>query len=134
MRDLLEGEGRRAVLFPGDISDEQYCKDLVQKAVDELGGLDTLVMVAGRMDSNEDILTLDTPMYRLDLQDQHLLAVLADKAAVPHLEPGSTIVTTGSIQASTAVARQDRLRRVEGRDQALHRRPSPSSSRRRGSA
>ena len=60
VRDLLEGEGRRAVLFPGDISDEQYCKDLVQKAVDEFGGLDTLVMVAGRMDSNEDILTLDT--------------------------------------------------------------------------
>ncbi len=101
VRDLLEGEGRRAVLFPGDISDEQYCQDLVQKAVDEFGGLDTLVMVAGRMDSNDDILTLSTEHFDSTFKTNIYSLFWLTKAAVPHLEPGSTIVTTGSIQAST---------------------------------
>lgn len=101
VRDLLESEGRRAVLFPGDISDEQYCKDLVQKAVDELGGLDALVMVAGRMDSNDDILTLDTAAIDSTFKTNVYSLFWLTKAAVPHLEPGSTIVTTGSTQAST---------------------------------
>ena len=101
VRDLLEGEGRRAVLFPGDISDEQYCIDLVQKAVDELGGLDTLVMVAGRMDSNDDILTLDTAAIDSTFKTNIYSLFWLTKAAVPYLEPGSTIVTTGSTQAST---------------------------------
>ncbi|GAA4744543.1 SDR family oxidoreductase [Amnibacterium soli] len=101
VRDLLEGEGRRAVLFPGDISDEQYCKDLVQKAVDEFGGLDTLVMVAGRMDSNDDILTLDTAAIDSTFKTNIYSLFWLTKAAVPHMEPGSTIVTTGSTQASS---------------------------------
>jgi NAD(P)-dependent dehydrogenase (short-subunit alcohol dehydrogenase family) len=101
VRDLLEGEGRKAVLFPGDISDEQYCIDLVQHGVDALGGLDTLVMVAGRMDSNDDILTLDTAMFDSTFKTNIYSLFWLTKAAVPHLEPGSTIVTTGSIQAST---------------------------------
>ncbi|MFD1720418.1 SDR family oxidoreductase [Amnibacterium endophyticum] len=101
VRDLLEGEGRRAILFPGDISDEQYCKDLVQKGVDELGGLDTLVMVAGRMKSNDDILTLDTDAIDSTFKTNIYSLFWLTKAAVPHLEPGSTIVTTGSTQAST---------------------------------
>ncbi|MDR6169961.1 SDR family oxidoreductase [Curtobacterium sp. SORGH_AS_0776] len=101
VRDLLEGEGRRAVLFAGDISDEQYCTELVQKAVDEFGGLDTLVMVAGRMDSNDDILTLTTEHFDSTFKTNIYSLFWLTKAAVPHLEPGSTIVTTGSIQAST---------------------------------
>ncbi len=101
VRALLEGEGRRAILFPGDISDEQYCEDLVQKAVDELGGLDTLVMVAGRMDSNDDILTLETAAIDSTLKTNVYSLFWLAKAAIPHLEPGSTIVTTGSTQASS---------------------------------
>ncbi|MFZ7089231.1 SDR family oxidoreductase [Curtobacterium sp. RRHDQ10] len=104
VRDLLTAEGRKIVLFPGDISDEQYCIDLVQKGVDELGGLDTLVMVAGRMDSNDDILTLDTTMFDSTFKTNIYSLFWLTKAVVPHLEPGSTIVTTGSIQASTPSA------------------------------
>ncbi|ROS48470.1 NAD(P)-dependent dehydrogenase (short-subunit alcohol dehydrogenase family) [Frigoribacterium sp. PhB24] len=100
VRDLLEGEGRKAVLVPGDISDEQYCKDLVQKAVDELGGLDTLVMVAGRMKSNDDILTLTTEDIDSTIKTNVYSLFWLTQAAIPHLEPGSSIVTTGSVQGT----------------------------------
>ena len=101
VRDLLESEGRKTVLVPGDISDEQYCADLVRRAVEEFGGLDTLVMVAGRMDSNDDLLTLDTSAFDSTFKTNVYSLLWLTKAALPHLEPGSTIVTTGSIQASS---------------------------------
>jgi NAD(P)-dependent dehydrogenase (short-subunit alcohol dehydrogenase family) len=100
LRDLLESEGRRAILFPGDISGEQYCHDLIQKAVDEFGGLDTLVMVAGRMDSNPDILTLTTDAFDSTMKTNVYSLLWLCQAAIPHLEPGSTIVTTGSVQGA----------------------------------
>lgn len=100
VRDLLEGEGRKAILYPGDISDEQYCHDLIQKAVDELGGLDTLVMVAGRMDSNDDILTLTTAAIDATIKTNVYSLFWLSQAAIPHLEPGSSIVTTGSVQGA----------------------------------
>ena len=100
VRDLLEGEGRRVVLVPGDISDEQYCKDLVAKAVEELGGLDTLVMVAGRMKSNDDILTLTTEDIDSTIKTNVYSLFWLSQAVIPHLEPGSSIVTTGSVQGT----------------------------------
>jgi NAD(P)-dependent dehydrogenase (short-subunit alcohol dehydrogenase family) len=35
--------GRNCVLVPGDLSDAQHCRDVVDRAVQELGGVDTLV-------------------------------------------------------------------------------------------
>ena len=39
----VEQAGRRVVLVPGDISDQQHCKDIVERAVSEFGKLDILV-------------------------------------------------------------------------------------------
>jgi hypothetical protein len=39
----VEQAGRRVVLVPGDISDQQHCKDIVERAVSEFGKLDVLV-------------------------------------------------------------------------------------------
>ena len=36
---LIEAEGRKAILLPGDITDKAFCETLVHKAVVELGGL-----------------------------------------------------------------------------------------------
>lgn len=100
VRDLLEGEGRKAVLVPGDISDEKFCFDLVERAVAELGGLDTLVMVAGHQESNEDILQMTTEALDNTFKTNIYSLFWLSQAVIPHLEPGSTIVTTGSIQGN----------------------------------
>ena len=39
----VEQAGRRAVLMKGDVADPQHCRDIIQTAVDELGGVDILV-------------------------------------------------------------------------------------------
>ncbi len=40
---VVEASGRRAISVPGDIGDEAHCQQLVQRAEQELGGLDILV-------------------------------------------------------------------------------------------
>ncbi|MBS3178688.1 MULTISPECIES: SDR family oxidoreductase [unclassified Pseudoclavibacter] len=100
VRDLLVREGRKVVLLPGDISDEQFCRDLVERAVAELGGLDTLVMVAGHQESNGDITTMTTASIDQTMKTNVYSLFWLTQAALPHLEPGSSIVTTGSIQGA----------------------------------
>jgi hypothetical protein len=97
--ELIEAEGRTAVALPGDITSEKWCGQLVGKAVKGLGGLDILVINAGRQQTRESIDKVtsedfDTTM-KTNLYAMHWIA----QAAVPHLPPGSSVITTASIQA-----------------------------------
>lgn len=96
---LIEAEGGKAVALPGDVTNEEWCRTLVAKTVEELGGLDILVINAGRQQYREDISqvtsqdfdkTLKTNLYAL-----HWIA----QAAVPHLPAGASVITTASVQA-----------------------------------
>src|SRR5438045_1977588 len=42
-RRAVEGEGRRCLMLPGDLTEEGMCDHIVQRTVDELGKLDILV-------------------------------------------------------------------------------------------
>lgn len=48
MKKLIEKAGQKAVLLPGDLNRREVCAEIVEKAVDGLGGLDVLVLAAGR--------------------------------------------------------------------------------------
>src|SRR5690349_10070898 len=39
----VEKEGRRCILIAGDVADSSFCKDAVERTIDELGKLDVLV-------------------------------------------------------------------------------------------
>lgn len=39
----VESEGRRCVLIPGDVKDQDFCREAVEQTVEELGRLDILV-------------------------------------------------------------------------------------------
>jgi len=45
---LIKAEGKIGVALPGDISDEVWCRNMVEMAVSDLGGLDILVINAAR--------------------------------------------------------------------------------------
>ncbi len=92
--------GRRAVLVPGDIRDEAQCTAVIEAAVRELGGLDVLVSNAAYQMAQEGGL-LDITTEQLDrVMRTNLYAMFwLCKAAVPHMQPGSSIITTSSIQA-----------------------------------
>ena len=96
---LLTGEGHTVVGVPGDLKDEAFCKQLVARAVKELGGLDILANVAGRQQFAKSIDELDTAAFEETFQTNVFALFWLCKAALPHMPPGASIVNTASIQA-----------------------------------
>jgi len=57
---LIKAAGRVGLAIPGDLRDEDFCKSLVAKAVEGLGGLDIVVNNAGRQQAHDSILDIST--------------------------------------------------------------------------
>lgn len=100
--EIIEREGRTAVLIPGDLTDRAFCESLADTAVERLGGLDILVNNAGKQ--------VVAPVLE-DLPDEQLTDTFevnivgmfrVTRAALRHLEPGSTIINTTSVVAYMA--------------------------------
>jgi len=96
---LVEAAGRRAVTVPGDLSHEQANVELVERAMSELGRIDVLTVVAGKQTAVDDIADLTTEQFDETFRTNVHALFWVTKAAVPHMEPGSSIITTTSVQA-----------------------------------
>jgi NAD(P)-dependent dehydrogenase (short-subunit alcohol dehydrogenase family) len=96
---LIKEAGRKGVPIPGDLRDENFCKHLVARAVEELGGLDIVVCNAGRQQARESILDLTTEDFDATIKTNIYAPFWIIKAALPHLKPGSVIIGTTSEQA-----------------------------------
>ncbi|MCR0982341.1 SDR family oxidoreductase [Roseomonas populi] len=96
---LIEAAGRKAVLLPGDVSDEAFCGKLVSDAVAQLGGLDILVNNAGKQTAVDSIAELTTEQFDATFKTNVYAMFWITKAALPHMKPGSAIINTSSIQA-----------------------------------
>ena len=97
--EVIRKEGRTAVLLPGDLADGNFCRRLVEDAVEGLGGLDALVNNAGRQIAVESLEEIDDQQW-MQTYDVNIHAMFRlTKAALAHLPAGSTIVNSTSIQA-----------------------------------
>jgi NAD(P)-dependent dehydrogenase (short-subunit alcohol dehydrogenase family) len=96
---LIEKAGRRAVAVPGDLSTEDANRSLVETAVHELGGIDVVVSVAGHQQAVQDIADLTTEQFDQTFRTNVYGLFWLCKAALPHLHPGASIITTSSVQA-----------------------------------
>ncbi|AYK56375.1 MULTISPECIES: SDR family oxidoreductase [Bacillus] len=98
VKELIEAEGRKAVLIPGDLSDESFCQDLVKQAQQELGGLDVLALVAGKQKAVENIEDLPTEQIYKTFEVNVFSLYWVVKAALPYLPEGASIITTTSVE------------------------------------
>ncbi|HSU70032.1 MAG TPA: SDR family oxidoreductase [Micrococcaceae bacterium] len=96
---LIEECGRKAVALPGDISSSAACRELVQKAVDGLGGLDILVSNAGKQIACEKLEDLSDEQFDQTFKTNVYPLFWITKAALPHMSPGSSIIATTSVNA-----------------------------------
>jgi NAD(P)-dependent dehydrogenase (short-subunit alcohol dehydrogenase family) len=97
----VEKAGRKAVLMPGDVSEEAHCKEIISRATNEFGKLDILVNNAAMQRTHESIEEISSEewdrTFRTNIYSQFYLC----KAAIPLMKPGSTIVNTTSINAKS---------------------------------
>ncbi|GHD41328.1 SDR family oxidoreductase [Mycetocola manganoxydans] len=96
----IEKSGVTAASLKVDISDEKECTDAIATAAEKLGGLDTLVMVAGYQNNVPDILDLETDQLDLTFRTNVYSLYWLTKAALEHLPEGGSIITTSSVQAN----------------------------------
>ena len=97
--DWVEKAGRRALLLPGDVRDEQFSTDIVELTVEELGRLDILVLNAAYQENRNGLENLPTAEFDRVFKTNLYGPMWTARAAIPHLKPGASILTTSSIQA-----------------------------------
>ena len=98
---LVEDAGRKAVLVPGDVQRADHCRDIVKKAVSELGGIDILVNNAAHQATFKSIDDISDEEWELTFKVNIHAMFYLTKAAVPHMRPGSAIINTASINSDT---------------------------------
>jgi len=95
---LIRAAGRKAVTVPGDIRDERFCRELVERAHAQLGGLDILVNNAARLQTRDDG-DLSTGKFDWTMKTNVYAPYWITQAAVPLMRPASAIIMTASALA-----------------------------------
>ena len=95
----VEQAGRRAVLVKGDIADPQLCRNIIQTAVDELGGVDILVSNAAFQMTHETLEEISDEEWDRTIHTNISAMFHLCKAAIPHMKPGSSIIGSSSVNS-----------------------------------
>jgi len=98
-KQMVEKEGRKCLLLPGDLRDKNYCNEIIEKTVQEFGKLNILVNNAGIQHQNEDLQSLsDDDLF--DTFNVNILSMIrVTRSALKHLNKGDSIICNTSINA-----------------------------------
>jgi NAD(P)-dependent dehydrogenase (short-subunit alcohol dehydrogenase family) len=94
---IVEREGRRAILVPGDLGDPKFACDAVQKVIDTFSRLDILVNNAGEQHADKDIKDISDEQLRRTFQTNIYAIFHLVQAALPHLRRGASIINCTSV-------------------------------------
>ena len=97
--NLIEEQGREALIISGDIGDENFCKDVVKKTIEKFGAIDILVNNAGEQHVCNSILDISNEQLERTFKTNIFGAFYIIKAALPHMKSGGRIINTTSITA-----------------------------------
>jgi NAD(P)-dependent dehydrogenase (short-subunit alcohol dehydrogenase family) len=98
-RRWVEEAGRRCLVHRFDVREPAQCRDLVERTVKELGGLDVLVNNAAYQMSQESVLDITPEQLDRTFRTNVFGYLQMVQAALPHLKEGSAIIQTGSVTA-----------------------------------
>jgi len=98
-RRLVEQEGRRCLLIAGDVGEEGFCREAVERTVQEFGHLDILVNNAAEQHPQESLEQITAQQLERTFRTNIFSYFYMGKAALPYLKEGSTIINTTSVTA-----------------------------------
>jgi len=99
----VEEAGRKAVLFPGDLSDPAYCRSVIATAVEELGGIDVLVNNAAYQMTHETLEEISDEEWDHTIATNLSAYFHLTKAALPHMSDGASIIGSSSVNSDNPV-------------------------------
>lgn len=96
---LIADAGTRGHAIAADIIDAARCRQIVEEAVNALGGLDILVNNAGKQVAVDRIEDLSDEQFELTFRTNVFANFWITKAALAHLPAGASIINTASLEA-----------------------------------
>jgi len=95
----IEQYGRKCLLLPGDITNEQFCKSAIRDGVKEFGRIDILVNNAAVQFEQKNLEDITTEQLLKTFQTNIFAMFWITKAALPHMAKGSSIINSTSVTA-----------------------------------
>jgi NAD(P)-dependent dehydrogenase (short-subunit alcohol dehydrogenase family) len=96
---IVEEAGRRCVLASGDLADPAHCRSVIDRAVEEFGGVDALASNSAYQMTRQSLDEISDEecdyTFRLNVGAEFYLA----KTAVPHMDSGSSIIGSSSVNS-----------------------------------
>jgi NAD(P)-dependent dehydrogenase (short-subunit alcohol dehydrogenase family) len=99
VKSLIEAEGRQCLLISGDVGSETHCQQIIQKTLATFSHIDILVNNAAEQHPKPDITEISEAQLERTFRTNIFAYFFLTKAAVPHLQPGATIINTTSVTA-----------------------------------
>lgn len=100
-KKYVEEAGRKAILMPGDISDETHCKSIIEQAIKEFGQIDILVNNAAYQMQHKSLQEISSEEFDYTFKTNVYAMFWLCKAAEPYMKPGSSVINTTSVNAYT---------------------------------
>jgi NAD(P)-dependent dehydrogenase (short-subunit alcohol dehydrogenase family) len=98
-KQMIEAEGRRCLLYSGDIGNEDFCKEIVNKIHSEFGRLDILVNNAAEQHPQKSLLSITSQQLEKTFRTNIFSFFYMTKMVLPFLKKGASIINTASITA-----------------------------------
>jgi NAD(P)-dependent dehydrogenase (short-subunit alcohol dehydrogenase family) len=97
--NAVKKEGSRGIKFAGDVGDEKFCQDAIERTVKEFGKLDILVNNAAEQHEVKEPLEIDTSQLERTFRTNVFGYFYMAKAALRHIKAGGAIVNSTSVTA-----------------------------------
>lgn len=98
-REFVEEAGREALLLRGDLSQADHCRAVIDEVVERWGRIDVLVNNATYQRDYERFLDIPDDQFEAAFRTNVFATFYLCKAALPHMQPGASIINVASIQA-----------------------------------
>ncbi|MCP6681650.1 SDR family oxidoreductase [Bacillus nakamurai] len=93
----VEQEGVKCLLVSGDVGEEEFCNEAVEKTVNEFGRLDILVNNVAEQHPQESIKDITSEQLHRTFKTNFYSQFYLTKKAIDYMKPGSAIINTTSI-------------------------------------
>lgn len=96
---LVEEAGQRCLLIPGDISEADHCRSVVEKVVEAFGGIDVLVNNAAHQSFIDELEEITDEEFEKTFRVNMFATFWLSREAVRHMGEGASIINTVSINS-----------------------------------
>ncbi|MFD2287221.1 glucose 1-dehydrogenase [Pedobacter petrophilus] len=98
-KELVEQEGRKCLLIKGDVKKSEFCKESVQKTVEEFGKINILVNNAGMQVPQKDLKNIDEQQLEDTFRTNIFGYFYFAHEVLEHFKAGDCIINTTSVTA-----------------------------------